>query len=86
MTGLLPPNASQLERALEQLTGERIGDIRVPLRDVWSAENSSELELAALAWALSIDQWDPAWPLNIRRARVAVAIAVQRIKGSARSL
>jgi phage tail P2-like protein len=83
---LLPPNASQLELALEAMARARIDDIGVPLRDLWSAEHCPEGLLPYLAWALSIDQWDPAWPLNIRRARVASAIAIQRIKGSSRSL
>ena len=83
---LLPPNASDLERALETLVGARIDDIGLPLRDLWSADNCPEELLPWLAWALSIDQWSTEWPLNIRRARVAAAIAIQRIKGSAQSL
>lgn len=83
---LLPPNATDLERALEAVLGQRIDDIRVPLRDLWSAENCPEHLLPWLAWALSIDQWSPDWPLHIRRARVAAAIAIQRIKGSAKSI
>lgn len=86
MTSLLPPNATDLERAVEMLIGARIDDIRVPLRDLWSAEDCPEELLPWLAWALSIDQWDPAWPNNIRRARVGAAIAIQRIKGSAQSI
>jgi phage tail P2-like protein len=83
---LLPPNGKALEKALERLTGERIEDLRVPLRDLWSAQNCPEDLLPWLAWALSIDQWDAAWPLHIRRARVASAIAIQRIKGTAKSV
>lgn len=86
MTTLLPPNTSALEKALERLTVERIGDISVPLRDLWSAENCPEALLPWLAWALSVDQWSADWPLHIRRARVAAAIAIQRIKGTAQSV
>lgn len=86
MMSILPPNATQLERALEELTGQRIDGIAVPLRDLWSAEHCPEDLLPWLAWALSIDQWDAAWPLHIRRARVASAIAIQRIKGTAKSV
>lgn len=83
---LLPPNTSALEQALEQLTGARIADLRSPLRDLWSAETCPEHLLPWLAWALSVDQWSPDWPLNVRRARVAAAIAIQRIKGTAKSV
>lgn len=86
MTSILPPNATALERALERLAGQRIDAIGVPLRDLWSAENCPEALLPWLAWALSIDQWDASWPLNIRRARVAAAISIQRIKGTAKSV
>ena len=86
VASLLPPNASELERALEQLSGVRLGDIAVPLRDLWSAEHCPELLLPWLAWALSVDQWSADWPLHVRRARVASAIAIQRIKGTAQSV
>ncbi|WP_137681172.1 phage tail protein I [Aurantiacibacter suaedae] len=86
MTSLLPPNAVALERALEQLVDARIGAIDVPLRDLWSAENCPEDLLPWLAWALSIDQWSSDWPLHIRRARVASAIAIQSIKGTTQSV
>lgn len=85
-TTLLPPNATQLERALEAVLGERIDGVAVPLRDLWSAEHCPEPLLPWLAWALSIDQWSADWPLHVRRARVATAIAIQRIKGSAQSV
>lgn len=86
MTTLLPPNATDLERALEAVIRDRIDGIAVPFRDLWSAENCPEALLPWLAWALSIDQWSPDWPIDIRRARVASAIAIQRMKGSAQSL
>lgn len=83
---LLPPGATELERVLEQLQALRLGEITVPLRDLWSAERCPEHLLPWLAWALSIDQWSPDWPLHIRRARVAAAMAIQRIKGTAKSV
>jgi len=79
---LLPPNATPLERAFDRLVAQRLGAIETALRDFWSAERCPEAMLPWLAWALSVDQWDPAWPLRIRRARVAAAIAVHRRKGT----
>lgn len=86
MSALLPQNSSELERAVEFLALARIGDLAVPLRSLWSAQDCPEGLLPWLAWALSIDNWDPAWPLHIRRARVAAAIAIQRRKGTRRSV
>lgn len=86
MTRLLPPNLSELEAALEALTGARVDALDVPLRDLWRAETCPEPLLPWLAWALSIDQWSADWPLHVRRARVAAAIAIQRIKGTAKSV
>lgn len=86
MTSLLPANATELERAVEQLVVDQLGDIDTPLRDVWSPENCPEHLLPWLAWALSIDSWDANWPVHVRRARIAAAIAVQRRKGTAQSV
>ncbi len=86
MTTLLPPNATALERAVELLAAARTGAIDTPLRQLWSAADCPEPLLPWLAWGLSIDSWDPTWPLAVRRARVAQAIAIQRIKGTKKSV
>lgn len=89
MTGsasLLPPNATELERALEMLAATRLGGIDVPLRQIWSARDCPEAILPWLAWGLSIDQWSSDWPLQIRRARIASAIDIQRRKGTPKSV
>lgn len=86
MTGLLPPNATALERAVDQLQAARIDTIETPLRDLWNAWDCPEPLLPWLAWALSVDQWSADWPIEVRRARVAAAIAIQRIKGTAKSV
>lgn len=79
---LLPPNATPLEIALDMLAAARLGDVATPFRPLWSAQDCPEPVLGVLAFALSIDRWDPAWPIATRRARVASAIAVQRRKGT----
>lgn len=79
---VLPPNASALETAVDLITARRLDDVGTPLRALWSAQDCPADLLPWLAWALSIDQWDPAWPERTRRLRVAEAIAVQRRKGT----
>ena len=85
MTALLPYNASALERALEGATA-RIGDIPVPLRDLWSPQRCPLELLPWLAWALSVEEWDPQWPERVKRSIVADAIAVHREKGTVAAL
>ena len=79
---IVPPNSTALEAAVDLLTAARLDGVSSPLRSLWSAEDCPEDLLPWLAWALSIDQWDPAWPERTRRMRVAEAIAVQRRKGT----
>lgn len=86
MSSLLPARSSALERALELLAELRLADIDTPLRDLWNPQTCPEELLPWLAWALSIDSWDANWPVQVRRARVAAAIAVQRRKGTRQSV
>lgn len=79
---ILPPNRTSLEQAMDLLTAARLQGVDTPLRDLWSPTACPADLLPWLAWALSIDEWDPAWPETTRRARIAQAIAVQRRKGT----
>lgn len=83
---ILPPNSTVLEKAVELLTAARLGDISVPLKQLWSPQDCPEELLPWLAWALSIDSWSSSWPLAVRRARVANAFDIQRRKGTVESV
>lgn len=85
-SGLLPPSSTPLERALDLLTAMRADAIDVPLQALWRAETCPADLLPWLAWGLSIDEWDAAWPEAVRRARIAAAILVQRRKGTRQSV
>ena len=80
-TSLLPPNATAQELALESATA-RIGDVPVPIKDVWNPDTCPANVLPFLAWAFSVDYWNAAWPVAIQRKVVAAAIAVHRVKGT----
>lgn len=82
---LLPPNATPLERGIEGAMA-RFADVPVPLRRLYDPDNCPVELLPYLAWALSIDTWSSDWPEAIKRARVRGAIAIQRRKGTARSV
>lgn len=78
---LLPPNATEAERALEQATA-RIGDLPTPLRGLWDPDTCPAHLLPWLAWALQVDIWDAGWSDDIQRAVIRGAIEVHRRKGT----
>jgi phage tail P2-like protein len=79
--GLLPPASSPLERALAEISA-RVGDVPAPLLELWDPASCPIEQLPWLAWALSVDTWDPAWPEETKRGAVAGSIADHRIKGT----
>lgn len=78
---LLPPNSTAAELAMEQAT-VRIGAVPVPLRTLWNPETCPMHLLPWLAWALGVDEWDAAWPDDVKRAVVAGSAEVHRRKGT----
>jgi len=81
MSDLLPPNATDQERALSNATA-RMGDIDVPIDTLWDPESCPVSTLPWLAWALSVDVWDTTWSEAQKRATIAAAVQVHRIKGT----
>lgn len=78
---LLPPNVSGLERAIGNVAA-RVGEIGLPLSELWDPATCPLDILPWLAWALSVDTWEPDWSEETKRAAVAASIAEHRIKGS----
>ncbi|WP_411956893.1 phage tail protein I [Paracoccus homiensis] len=85
MTNLLPHNASALELALASL-GNRTEPLPQPIGDAMSPDRVPDVFLPWLAWALSVDSWDPAWSPERKRAVIAASVEVHRRKGTVRSL
>jgi len=85
LPSLLPPNATALERAVEQLQA-RSATVAVPLRELWNPDTCPAALLPWLAWTLSLDGWQPYWPESIKRARIRMAVEIQRRKGTAKSV
>lgn len=81
MSSLLPPNASNMERALEAAMA-RISDVPVLVRESWNPDLCPVALLPWLAWAYSVDEWDPSWTEATRREVIRKAYDVQRIKGT----
>jgi len=79
---LLPPNATKLERDLEQAGSARIETMAVPLRTLWNPETCPAALLPWLAWALDVLAWRSDWPEPIQRAAIAASIAVHNHIGT----
>lgn len=76
---LLPPNATTQERALEVAVSR---PVETPLRELWNPQTCPEEILPWLAWAFSVDEWLPEWPLEIRRSVIAASLNAHRTKGT----
>lgn len=77
---LLPPNATDGERALEDAMRARI-DLSA-VGTLWNPWQCPAQILPFLAWGLAIARWDPEWDEAQKRAAVADAIPFHRRKGT----
>lgn len=82
---ILPPHSGPAELALAGSIPPAF-DIPVAIRAVWRHASAPEAFLPWLAWSLSVDDWDPDWTLSRKRAVVAAAVALHRIKGTRESV
>lgn len=83
MSDLLPNNATDAERALSEATGR---DIPVPIRQLWNPATCPADLLPWLAWAVSVDDWNPQWTDEQKRGAIAASLEVHKIKGTAGAL
>ena len=83
---LLPFNTSELEQTLEQVQARRVNAIPLPIPTLWHSETCPEPLLPWLAWALSVENWDSDWDVEIKRAVIATSVANHRQKGTLASI
>lgn len=81
MSDLLPANSTPCERAISAAT-DRAGQIPTPAALMWDPARIPAEMLPWLAWAVSVDHWDPAWPEARQRAAIAGAADWHRNKGT----
>lgn len=81
MSSLLPPNATDQERALEE-TASRLSGVPVPLRQLWNPDTCPANLLPWLAWAFSLDEWSDTWTEAQQRAAIKASYGVHRSKGT----
>tara|TARA_R110002012_G_scaffold321621_2_gene550177 strand:- start:16244 stop:16861 length:618 start_codon:yes stop_codon:yes gene_type:complete len=82
---LLPGNASRLERAAAEALAE-IQRVPVLLHQLWNPYTCEARLLPYLAWAFSVDRWDPAWSTEAKREVIATSFYVHRKKGTIAAL
>lgn len=82
---LLPPNTTPLERAAAEALAE-IQRVPVSLRQLWNPYTCPARLLPYLAWAFSVDRWDPAWSTAAKREVIATSFFVHRKKGTISAL
>lgn len=81
---LLPPNATTLEKAIEQaISLDHLVCAIDSLSDPWSCPESS---LPFLAYGASVDFWDENWPVETKRKVVANAWESHAYKGTVHAL
>ena len=85
MNSILPGNLPFDERQIESLEN-RISDLDVPIDRLWNPATCPENILPFLAWALSVDVWNPQWSVEQKRAAVAAAPQLHRIKGTPKAV
>ena len=81
MTSILPPNATPTERAIEK-TEEHIDGLDVQIDTLWDPWRCPAKFLPWLAWAYSVDTWDPDWAEDIKRRVIDQSFAVHQRKGT----
>ncbi|MTI12629.1 phage tail protein I [Sansalvadorimonas verongulae] len=79
---LLPVNATEFERQLEQIAADQLALAEFDPRTLWNPHTCPVELLPWLAWSFSVDSWEPTWPEHIRRSIIANAIDVQSRKGT----
>lgn len=78
---LLPPNATPQEVALSGATA-RVGAVPVPLKNTYNPATYPANLLPWLAWAYSVDEWNPEWSEAQRRESTGGSYYVHRHKGT----
>lgn len=82
---LLPPSSTPLERAAAESLAE-IERVPVLLRELWDPTTCPASLLPYLAWAFSVDRWDPNWSEATQRGVVAGSFYVHKSKGTISAL
>lgn len=78
---LLPANATTLERNSSHALAKAT-DLPVPIRELWDPATCPKSLLTWLAWAFSVDDWNPNWGEDVQRRVIEQSVQVHRRKGT----
>lgn len=78
---ILPPNSTPVERALEAAIAGSSPDL-TPVAALMRPETCPAHLLGWLAWAFSVDVWNPGWSEARKRAEISAALDIHRHKGT----
>lgn len=78
---LLPRNATPFERSAEAAFA-RIAAVPVPADQMWNPDTCPAAFLPWLAWALSVDEWQPDWTEETKRSVIRASVEIHRLKGT----
>lgn len=79
MSSLLPINCTPLERALEAAGS---ADSAIMLRTLYDPATCPVHLLPQLAWAWSVDRWDPGWSETVKRNAIRASYFIHARKGT----
>ena len=79
---LLPPNASELERAIEGAIQAQLEVVPIPLPKLWYPDTCPASFLPWLAWALSVDHWNDRWSVDLQRNAIRQSYKIHQQKGT----
>ncbi|MEP1637274.1 phage tail protein I [Ascidiaceihabitans sp.] len=78
---LLPLNAGSTEREFEKAFS-RLHGVSNPIAMLWDPNRCPSNLLPYLAWAMSIEEWDPNWSDADKRSAVEKSVSIHRRKGT----
>jgi len=78
---LLPPNALAESRQRAEVMS-RISELPTPVKDTWNPQRCPTPLLPYLAWAMSVDHWNPDWDEATKRRVIAASWDTHAHKGT----
>ncbi|AHB11069.1 phage tail protein I [Zymomonas mobilis] len=86
ITSLLPPNSTDLERALEKTSASNFALPAEDVKEIWNPDTCSTDLLPYCAVNNGLNQWSDDWPENVKRQRISTAIEIARHQGTVKSI
>jgi phage tail P2-like protein len=78
----LPSNATRLQRVMSDVDAGRADAVEIAIVDLWNPWRCPTELLPFLAWAVSVDVWNPAWSEIEKRREIAASPGIHRRKGT----